>query len=445
VSVFKVKDYLVVKISLVALAPRMKIIPQEVYLHGSGKLPEYVYSVDISEKFPDGIERIATGGADPVARVWSVDAEGALMIRSELIAHSRGVNCVRFSPRTGEILATASDDGQVLLWKLGSSSGQVFGSDVSIESWTAVKKLNCLDEITHLSWSPEGSQIACSLQREMSIIFDVLSGRPIQRLDGHNGRVHGIAWDPLNEFIASHSSDRSVRIYSRTKKKKSAWFTKAQFRELPPSREEIDAGKKASKLFMSETHFTADPTSHFFRRLEFSPDGSTLAAPGGLTGDSFSCVFFARTNFFSGAAPVATLPTADCPCVAVRFHPRRFQAADGNEFFVFAVVCVQCVMICSSRQQRPLLVLADLHCTAVLDAAWSADASILALVSSDGYATLIRFDKGELGGLPMEAVHTDVVMEQPATTPEVRSAPMPVSEPSGDGSKRRKITPVLVG
>ena len=421
----------------------MQIFPQQVYLHGSGKLPEYVYSVDISEKFTDGIERVATGGADPIARVWSVDSDSVLMIRSELIGHSRGVNCVRFSPKTGEILATASDDGQVLLWKLGSTSGQVFGSDVSIESWIAVKKLNCLDEITHLSWAPDSSQIACSLQREMSIIFDVLSGRPIQRLDGHNGRVHGIAWDPLNEFIASHSSDRSVRIYSRTKKKKSAWFAKAQFRELPPSREEIEAGKKASKLFMSDSHFSADPTSHFFRRLEFSPDGSTLAAPGGLTGDNFSCVFFARQNFFSGAAPVAALPTADSPCVAVRFHPRRFLASSGEEFFIFAVVCVHCVMICSSRQSRPLALAADLHCTSVLDAAWNADATLLALVSSDGYATLLKFERGELGGLPMEAVQQDVVME--SATPEVKQAPIPISEVKTDGSKRRKVIPVLVG
>jgi WD40 repeat protein len=287
--------------------------------------------------------------------------DNALTIRSELIGHSRGVNCVRFSPKTGEILATASDDGQVLLWKLSSgSSGEVFGSEVYIESWTAVKKLNCLDEITHISWSPDGTQLACSLQREMSIIFDILSGRPLQRLDGHNGRVHGIAWDPLNEFIASHSSDRSVRVYSRTKKKKSAWFAKAQFRELPPSREEVEAGKKASKLFMSESHFTADPTSHFFRRLEFSPDGSTLAAPGGLLGDGFSCAFFSRQNFFSGAAPVAVLPTADSPCVAVRFHPRKFQVqTSGEEFFIFAVVCVHAVLICSSRETRPLAVLED--------------------------------------------------------------------------------------
>ena len=30
----------------------------------------------------------------------------------------------------------------------------------------------------------------------------------------HNHYVQGVAWDPLNEYIATQSSDRSMHVYS---------------------------------------------------------------------------------------------------------------------------------------------------------------------------------------------------------------------------------------
>ena len=50
------------------------------------------------------------------------------------------------------------------------------------------------------------------------------AGKIVQILNDHQHFVQGVAWDPAGEFLASISSDRTCRIYSRqpapTKSKK---------------------------------------------------------------------------------------------------------------------------------------------------------------------------------------------------------------------------------
>jgi len=43
---------------------------------------------------------------------------------------------------------------------------------------------------------------------------DMFLGQMVRQIAEHNHYVQGVAWDPLNEYIATQSSDRSVHIYS---------------------------------------------------------------------------------------------------------------------------------------------------------------------------------------------------------------------------------------
>ena len=58
--------------------------------------------------------RIASGGADCAARIW--DAETGALLKT-LEGHTHNVNWVGYSS-DGKTLATASDDGTVILWDL---------------------------------------------------------------------------------------------------------------------------------------------------------------------------------------------------------------------------------------------------------------------------------------------------------------------------------------
>jgi chromatin assembly factor 1 subunit B len=302
--------------------------------------------------------------------------------------------------------------------------------------------------------------IAAAVQREMTHIFSATSGRLLARLDGHANRVTGVCWDPQGGIIVSQSSDRTARVYA--KKKNGSWYPKALLKEVDIERpDDSEAAALAVinkwKLFISESHYPSDPTAHFFRRPDFSPDGSMVVLPGGLsepdsTGSAkFVTHLFSRKALATGQGPTGILSTPCSPAMAVRFHPRPWLAKEtGTTFFTFVVTTVSSFYVMRSDKAKPVAFGTGLHCTAIVDASWSSDGQLLALCSTDGYMTLVKFDENELGGVP------DWSMFVPGPPQSVAAKPVaPVAEelsivsnnensdPNPTTNKRR-ITPVIV-
>ena len=55
------------------------------------------------------------------------------------------------------------------------------------------------------------------------------SGTVQQKLEGHLHYVQGVAWDPLGQYIASMSSDRTCKIYANKPQGKSKNAEKMNF------------------------------------------------------------------------------------------------------------------------------------------------------------------------------------------------------------------------
>ena len=77
-------------------------------------------------------------------------------------------------------------------------------------------------DVIGLSWTKDSNYlISCSLDGT-SILWSVGPGQKftkLQTLEGHKKYVQGIAVDPFFKYIASMSSDSSVRIYKNRKLK----------------------------------------------------------------------------------------------------------------------------------------------------------------------------------------------------------------------------------
>ncbi|KAI0922757.1 hypothetical protein AcV5_009648 [Taiwanofungus camphoratus] len=187
--------------------------------------------------------RLATGGEDNHVRLWMVhpnimpqsvlesssSADETLSPRSPrveylatLSRHSAAVNVVRFSPN-GELIASAGDDGMVIIWSPTSSPhANSYGSDLSPEDiqyekeyWKARTTFRCTTmQVYDLAWSPTGEYIITGSTDNCARIFIANEGKCVQEIAEHNHYVQGVAWDPLNEYIATQSSDRSMHIYS---------------------------------------------------------------------------------------------------------------------------------------------------------------------------------------------------------------------------------------
>ncbi|KAE8149369.1 WD40-repeat-containing domain protein [Aspergillus avenaceus] len=176
-----------------------------------------IYSVHFD---PNGKGRLATAGNDNNVRLWKVESTGEerkVSYLSTLVKHTQAVNVVRFSPK-GEMLASAGDDGNVLLWvpsELQTQPG--LGEDRSDDKETWRVKHMCRSsgaEIYDLAWSPDGVFIITGSMDNIARIYNAQTGQMVRQIAEHSHYVQGVAWDPLNEFVATQSSDRSVHIYS---------------------------------------------------------------------------------------------------------------------------------------------------------------------------------------------------------------------------------------
>ncbi|KAF2709738.1 WD40 repeat-like protein [Pleomassaria siparia CBS 279.74] len=185
-------------------------------------------------------------------QLWKVEANGEerkVSYLATLAKHTQAVNVVRWCPRgmfcnvasltppqmsdhsVGEILASAGDDGNVLLWVPAEnhSNHTNFGEDglEDKETWR-VKHMcrNMGSEIYDLAWSPDGVFFITGSMDNIARIYNAQTGTCVRQIAEHNHYVQGVAWDPLNEYVATQSSDRSVHIY--TLKTKDGQFSLAQ-------------------------------------------------------------------------------------------------------------------------------------------------------------------------------------------------------------------------
>jgi len=140
----------------------------------------------------------------------------------------------RLMTAPGEMLASAGDDGNVLLWvpseaSMAASLGEDHADDK--ETWRIkhMCRTSSGAEIYDLAWSPDGLYFITGGVDNTARIFNAHTGKydprrspssltcvgaMIRQIAEHNHFVQGVAWDPLNEFVATQSSDRSVHIYA---------------------------------------------------------------------------------------------------------------------------------------------------------------------------------------------------------------------------------------
>ncbi len=130
-------------------------------------------------------------------QLWSVESIGEerkVTYLSTLSKHTQSVNVVRFCPRgtspflityprahfVGETLASAGDDGNILLWIPTDIPATAFGEDHAEdkESWRIkhMIRTNSGAEIYDLAWSPDGQYFITGGMDNTARIFNAHTG-----------------------------------------------------------------------------------------------------------------------------------------------------------------------------------------------------------------------------------------------------------------------------
>lgn len=357
----------------------MRVVTPQIAWHG--KLP--IFSCDFNPS--TGI--LATAGADKEVKLWRVaardDAQVAEVTHVEdLTNHTASVNTARFSP-DGTRLATCGDRGEIIVWHDASSRWQPrqslrgHGEDVLAVDWSRTNA---------------DALASCSVDNT-TITWNVDSGRSSHRFDSHSHYAQGVACDPRGEYLVDASADKSCRIYRLSRAGAS--------------------GSDSDGVALGGAIFHDDTLPSFFRRCEWSPDGSFVVCPAGTytrpgaTKPANATFAYARGRFDT---PAMRFPGGDTPSVCVRFNPVFYKHRGGYDAsvegkmltdlpyrFVFAVCGVEGVAIYDTDETKPIAIISAIHYAAITDCAWAPDGSCLVVTSTDGYASLITFDAGELG------------------------------------------------
>lgn len=302
-------------------------------------------------------------------------------------------------------------------------------------------------DVYSISWSPDCSRIASGSVDNTSLIWDAEKGTPpgtdkitvltllfttsfcsagriLQTLKDHNNFVQGVAWDPLGDYVATQSCDRSLRVYglsvsksavrsleqtARNEQKQNAASDKAEDNVAnatslpfytPPKRpfnfslksasryydpsvagdEKEETNKpKASKrrLYMDET------VPSFFRRPDWTPDGSILIAPCGQSPDGTPTSFLYARHYWDH--PAIQLPGIPSPSVAVRSSKALYRLREkgdsnlqltDNSLFdfpyrsIFAVASLESILFYDTQQPYPIGAIANVHFEKLTDLAW---------------------------------------------------------------------------
>ncbi|XP_057657909.1 uncharacterized protein LOC130894897 [Diorhabda carinulata] len=363
---------------------------------------EPVLSVDI-HPISNVIYKLASGGGDSHILLWNMclceNGSVKQEVVSDLTRHQRSVNSVRWSP-SGNYLASADDDANIIVWQLKTDNIPLLeNNNDDKETWIVYKIFRGhKEDIYDLCWSVDNSKLLSGSIDNTSIVWDLSKGKMDHIMTDHKGFVQGVAWDPKNQILATISTDRMCRIFDISGKQVKARIYKGKL-PLPIDHCLYD---KESKYFHDDTF------KSFFRRLQFSPDGSLLVVPSGYfhVDDSKRAIHctlvFTMDNW---TEPAAVLPLDGQSSTVVRFCPLLFQQRENGPEpsiklpyrMIFAVGTDHDIILYDTQQPKPFARFHEIHYTRITDLTWSSDGLLLVASSTDGFCTLITFEKEELG------------------------------------------------
>lgn len=191
---------------------------------------------------PDG-KLLATASEDKTVRLWRIPESGMpTPLGKPLTGHTSWVSTAVFGP-DGETLATAGDDGTVRLWDVSDpAEPQLLGAPLSGRNGS----------VYLVAFSPDGKTLATANNDQTVRLWDVSDPAAPERLgkplSGHDAAVRSVAFAPDGKTLASGSDDHTVRLW--------------------------DVREPAKATPVGEPLAGAEDMVH---SVAFSPDGDTLA------------------------------------------------------------------------------------------------------------------------------------------------------------------------
>ncbi|KAK0426224.1 hypothetical protein QR680_009597 [Steinernema hermaphroditum] len=379
-------------------------------------------SVDISRaplrESPVPVYKIVTSSVQNEVRVWSFSFEGdaeehrngkaplVVNFLSNLLGHMTTVNVVRFSP-SGQLIASGDVDGAVIVWKIGNPNPESPSSKLHIdpdmppnkEFWIRSRPPFRHDsDVTDIAWNVDSTLLCIASNDDSLNLYHVVSGKRIWRISNFRHFPNGIAWDPLEKYVVTMSTDRKMDIINAKNGAKLKSFSQLSLASNQFNGKELPA--EAYRMFHDDT------LGSFSRRADFSPGGEVLIAPCGHLESGATCVYgvyLFRRHELNSDKPYAMIPTHKAPFM-VRTCPQKFVLLEKKENFlgldyrvVWAAVTKDSLYIFDSQHSHPIGFVENLHYNNLTDLSWSHDGHVLLISSLEGFNSFLQLNLESIG------------------------------------------------
>jgi WD40 repeat protein len=182
---------------------------------------------------------LVSSSFDTEVKIWDAASGVELAV---IDGHDTPVNSVGLSPDNRR-LVTVDQAATLRVWDVSPVTGQktVQTDPLVISESVLIKEL--AGEATDVAYSPDGERIAVMMPNVGILVWDVLSGKLVQEIQGVSVFASGIAFSPNGVYLAGSSNDFGASIW------------------------EVETGEQAT--FLPETA----PITH----VAYSQDGHILA------------------------------------------------------------------------------------------------------------------------------------------------------------------------
>lgn len=150
---------------------------------------------------PDG-NQLAASYATGLIAIWDWKSGKPSMT---LDGHTDIVENVVYNTN-GLLLASASDDGNVILWDLEPSRGEAERIRTTFVGHRAL--------VYDVAFSSDGMFLASGGGDGLVKVWDVNTGKHWLDLYGNTNSIHSVIFSPNSQYVISGSSDHTVRIYT---------------------------------------------------------------------------------------------------------------------------------------------------------------------------------------------------------------------------------------